>query len=509
MRKQLTLTFVALVVLLSTSCGPAYRSDFMGMRDKRGDTEEQKLAAYYDSFRFVALEWDDTENEFQISFDKLTYADLEKQLNKRLEDYNHFLDYKNKDMAEFIKYFGLRPRYERREEILELSRDRVRVARLSNDFQKFMGTRSSYSSYGSSKPDPHDSLDISKIYDPRDMKTVYVFDSELINRARQDGTLKLVEEFVWTSNRTYGVKEPDPADPDDPNKFTWRQVKMGMKFRSYKVISDGTEKPRNNQVDYIEGFRLIDGKEESLPALRLFVLQHQSVLVIDQDKENELGFGLPEIVQKLGKVTSGLSLMEKRRVSVLFPDKPKSKRIKPPDKPEVKIEIATVGQPPDLWEEFKDSAGWKTPTYKNNRGDNYSVRIKFVRHKQGDNPDSLESRLRQIEHLMKRYTGINKAVEYYKPRAPFNVRNILQASDGMGSSGKRLRIEFDNGEETSGNVTSGQNIFIEEKPEKVAYSNGGKRFVVWDKDNDGIFEVRMEVSLDSHPGNEKFGDLQK
>ncbi|MEX2052935.1 MAG: hypothetical protein WD898_01770 [Candidatus Paceibacterota bacterium] len=509
--RKLTLAFVTLVVLLSTACVKNYRGEFMTMRDSRGNTEEEKLAAYYDSFRFVALEWDSDKNEFRPSFKKLTYANLEDQLNERLEDYAQILDYKQEDMAKFIDHFGLRSEFEREEEVLELARNRVRVARIYNNFQKFMGTRSSSSSYsyGSNRHDPYESLDISTIYDPKDMKTVYAFDSELINRARQDKTLKPVEEFAWTSDRTYGVKEADPANPDDPNKFTWRHVKMGMKFKSYKVISDGTEKPRDNQVDYIEGFRLIDGKEESLPALRLYVLQYQSVLVIDQDKENELGFGLPEVVEKLSKVTSGISLMDERVVSVLFPDKPKEKRVKPPEKPEIKVEIATVGQPVDLWEQSKDSTGWKTPMYKNNRGDNYDVRVKFARHEHGDDPDSPESRLRQIEHLMKRYTGINKAVEYYKPKSPFDTRNILQADDGMGSDGKRLRVEFDNGEEKTGNVTSGQNIFTQENPEKIAYSDGGKRFVVWDKDGDGTFEMRMEVSLDSHTGTEKFGDLQK
>lgn len=497
-----------LSLLLSAGCVKRYRSEFMEKRVKRGNTEEERLAAYYDSFRFIALKWDDAKNKFLVVPNlKLTYEMLRKQLDDRLKDFEQILAYKNEEWAQFIKYFGLRAEYERKEELLKLTRDRVRVVELDNIFRKEMDLRAdSTSGFDTDSDhggvDPYNRVDIKKFYAPADMKTLYAFESDTINEARKNGTLKEVEDFDWGADQIYGKKEPDPGDPDDQNKFTWRRIRRVMKFKGYKIISVGTEKVRIPDVDYIEGFRINDkGKPESRPALKVFVRQYKAVLVVDQDQEHELGFGLPEIVDSISRTTSARSLMNENLVSLLFPEKPKEKRIPPAKKPDMKIEVAQVGQPVDLWEKSPDKSGWKAPIYRNNRADNYDIKIKFFKHKKDVDPDSADARMRQIEHMVKIYKTTSRAVEYYKPKADYAKRNILRADDGLGD-GKKIKIEFDNGEEKTGNVTPGSNLFTEDKPEKIAFDEGGKRFVIWDKDGDGTFELKMEVALDANTGHE-------
>ncbi len=504
-------TLAALVLFASftsAACTKAYRPEFIDLRKARGNTEEQQLAAYYDSFRFIVLEWYESKKEFNLTFKKLTLDQLEKQLNDRLEDYKAFLDYNNEDTAKFLDFFGLRAEFEREEELVELNRDHVRVMRLNREFKRLMGiSATTNGSYEYGNQDPHNSVDIKAIYNLKDLRKELKFDSPTVNEALANGTLTLIEDFTWVSNQTYATKELDPSDPLDPNKFIWRSMKRAVRFKGYKIVNAGTDKPRDNAVDYVEGFRVKDdkGNLESKPALKLFIHNSQAVLVIDQDQEKELGFGLPEIVAGLNRVMSAGSFMNEGLVAALYPDKPQQKRVKPPQKPEIKIVIAPVGQPIDLWE--KASSGWKVPSYKNNRADNYFVRLKFVNNGH-DNPESTNYHYRQIEHMVKIYQSSVNAVEYLRPKSIFSERNIAQADFGVGGE-KRVRIEFVNGEEKQGNVMPGSNIFAEDKPERIAFDEGEKRFVVWDKDGDGIFELKMEVAKDTHTGYESVGEPQK
>lgn len=498
---------VLFTIFTSAACTKAYRPEFIDLRKARGNTEEQQLAAYYDSFRFIVLEWDESKKQYNLTFKKLTLDQLEDQFNNRLKDYEWFLDYNNEDAVKFLDFFGLRAEFEREEELVILNRNRIRVMRIYSDFQRLMGIRSSSGSsdeYGS--PDSHNRVDMKALYTLKDPKTELLFESPTISEARANGTLEKIEDFTWVSDQTYAVKEPDPTDPLDPNKFIWRSMKRAVRFRGYKILNTGTDKPRDNAIDYIEGFRVKDdkGNLESKPALKLFIHNSHAVLVIDQDQEKELGFGLPEVVTRLNRVLSASSFMNEGVVATLYPDKPEQKRVRPPQKPEIKIVIAPVGQPLDLWEKAPDASGWRVPSYKNNRADNYFVRLKFVRNSES-NPDSPDYHYRQIEHIMRVYDSSARAVEYLKPNPDFSERNIARADFGTGGP-KKIRIEFVNGEEKQGNVTPGSNIFTEDKPEKIAFDEGEKRFVVWDKDGDGKFELRIEVAKDTYTGQETVGE---
>lgn len=500
-RQGLALVLALMGWLITNGCQHRYRVEFPKLREARENTKEQRLAALADSYKYVALEWDEKKNEYQTSFRKLTLKMLRNQLDDRLKDFEVILDYRNEEWARFIEQFKLRAEYERKEELIKAFRDRVRVLELDNEFQTLMGRRSTY--WGP-EPDPLDVVDLKKIFAAGDFRETFHFESDLVNEARKNGILQLVEEFVWFSNQTYGKKEPDLADPNDRFKFNWQSVQMGLQFKSYKVVNG--QKPRDSDVDYIEGTRiLVDHRgnrlalqEEGRPVLKIFVLENKAVVVVDQDKEKEIGFGMPEMVIEANKIVSAKMLMSQSVVELLFPEKPKDKRRPPPSKPDLKVEIALVGVPIDLWEKAAALAGWRVPfPYKNTQSDNYYTKILAANPKKDINADSPEANVRQIEYIAKVYEGNGSVMEYYRPKAPFNEKNVAHA---YVEEGKRIRIEFSNGESRSGMVAPGTNIFIEDRPYRIVFTEGEKRYIIWDKDNDGKYELRLETSTDVSSG---------
>ncbi|MDO8495454.1 MAG: hypothetical protein Q7S32_02950 [bacterium] len=506
MRRTWLWPLLALVILGSNSgCVKRYRTEFTKLREARGNNEEERMAAYADSFKFIALKWDENKNSFDVSFRKLSWEQIRQWLGERLEDFRVILDYKNEAWASFISYFGLRAEYERKEDLLKTTYDRLRVLELENQFQTHMGLRNS-----SGKGSPLAMVDLKKLYASGDFRDMYRFESDLVNEARKNKNLQPVEEFVWFAKQTYGLKEPDPNSPNDQNKFNWRPVQRGLLFRSYKIVHSG-QKPKDNEVDYIEGTRLVvdpgnqlSFKEESKPALKIFIFEDRSVVVADQDREKESGFGLPEIVLAVSKIVSARMMMTEATIDVLFPDKPKERRKVPPVKPDIKVEIAQVGAPVDLWEKASTPAGWKVPFgYKSSQKDNYTVKVGFAKPKQevdADNPDAAN---KQLDYVAKVFSGTGSVIEYFRLKAPFNERNVLQAVE---ENGKRIRIELANGEIKFANITPGINNFIEDKPYKVVFTEGEKRFIIWDKDSNGSYELRLETAVDNSNGVDAYNE---
>lgn len=499
MRSRWAVLLLALTGWLVTNgCQYRFRTEFAKLREGRGNNEEQRLAAYAESFKHIALQWDGTKNEYQTSFRRITLEKFVEQLDARLEDFRVILNYNNADEARYVEFSKKRAKFERQEQIIRAQRDRAKVALLDNKFQTLMGT---HPYYWGPETNPLDIVDIKKIYAGDDFRKTYLFESDLVNEARKNGILQLVEDFVWVGSQTYGKKEPDISDPTDRFKFDWQPLRMALRFRSYKVVNG--QKPKDNEVDYIEGVRiLVDHRgnrlslqEESRPALKIFVLGSKAVVVADQDKEMESGFGLPEIVEGVDKIFSAQILMRQEVVQLLFPEKPQDKRRPPPVKPDVKVEVALVGVPVDLWEKASVAAGWKVPfSYRNTKGDNYSVKVLVVPKKDTDT-DNPDTDVRQIDYVAKIYTGNGLAVEYYRTKTPFNERNVMRA---VVEDGKRIRIEFSNGDSRNVTVPPGNNIFIEDRPYRIVFTEGDKRYVIWDKDNDGKYELRLETAIDGN-----------
>ena len=102
---------------------------------------------------------------------------------------------------------------------------------------------------------------VRKIFLAKDLADEFPFKSDQIEAAKKSGVLKVIEDYTIAGTSVYDHKAQDPAHPEDKNEFIWREKKMGVRLVNYKIID--VAKPDNNRGNYIEGTRVIDGKEES------------------------------------------------------------------------------------------------------------------------------------------------------------------------------------------------------------------------------------------------------
>lgn len=470
--------------IISTGCATTLRSSFQDQCKTEGWTNDQCDVAFYYGLREKFAK--ENENSgYDANYNVLTREQALKIFDLRLADLEALLDYKNKDEAKFLKEFGLREYLERQEKIFKADRDRLNLVNNHNNFKQYMGETSS------SRP-RHlmESFDSASVF-VEDVVSAYPFTSAYIDNARSSGNLKEIERHVSFSQRTLGKKEPDPNDPEDQNKFIWRPVKVGVEFVGYKIID--ADNPRDNKIDYIEGTRLevADNgniKRESKPSLKLFVPGngYNSVLVIDKDKEGQIGFSLPDFVEQTSRVDSGQSLMNDSVLSKLFYEQESQKRVPPKDPPPVMLEIARVGQTKvDIWE--TNANGWTAPMkYKNDRADNYSVEVKL---KGSEKEDFDHSAAKQMEYFRKTWDSTGKVVEYIYPKPPYNQANLSQVT----VYGKDIRLVNIDGEVTEGVITSGTNKFLQDKPHQISYTQAEKRWMIKDEDGDGKYEKKREI----------------
>ena len=438
-RLDVSVIFLVLVALLFIGgCAPSFGPLVREKCQKDGCTKEQQYLAEAYAYR-LKLTKENPDGTFSPNYAVLPNKEVAEIVKNRLDDLNSVLDYKNVDWTKFIEEFNLRPELEREEKVFKALYSRLRLIDNYNNFKEYMGETSP------NRPRELDSgYDASLVF-VEDVFKAYPFVSDRIEVARAGGNLKEVERFVWSARRELGRKEPDPNYPDDENKFTWRPEEVGVEFVSYKIID--TPSPRDNKVDYVEASRLVmtkDGfKKESKPAFKLFVPAsgYYAVLVLDKDRENEIGFLLPDFVEQVSSVVSAESLATDTIISRLFPIEEKEKRIKPKPLPQVIVEIAPVGKNKvDVWEQNVN--GWIIPfKYKNERSDNYSVTVKIKGEDNGRHDPSNPNK--QIENFSKEWTGNGRVIERFRPKAPFDQSNIVNVA----VSGRRVVFVTTDGNE--------------------------------------------------------------
>ena len=485
MKNKIVILAIAILSIVSSGCAVTLKGSFLEQAEKEGWTKEQQYTAYYYGLRLKFLK-ENAQGGYDVVYSLLPNKLALSILETRLEDLKFMLDYKNKDEAKYLEAFGLRDELEKEEKIFKAVYARLKLLENFNDFKTNMGDSSSYQNQYSDR-----GFNSAKIF-VEDAVGAYPFVSSQIEEARTGKSLKEIEKIVWFSERTLGRKEPDPGDPEDPNKFIWKPVKVGVEFVSYKIL-DG-DQPKDNMAEYIEGTRLevADNgniKRESKPSLRLFVPNngYGSVLVIDKDKEGEIGFLLPDFVERIQRVATAQELMNDSVLSRLFYDSEQDTRIKPKSPPPLTVEIAPVGGAKiDVWE--TNPNGWTVPMkYKNNTADNYSVALKF----KGSEDEHFDhsKHNKQVEYFRKNWESTGNVVEYFYPKPPYNEANIEQVS----AFGKDLSGFLANGERIEGRITSGLNKFIQDKPYAIAYVQSEKRWMLRDEDGDGKYEGRREL----------------
>lgn len=476
--------FVFILLFSLSGCAETFRNSLLKQANQEGWTTEEQHTTLFYAYR-IKFTKENSEDGYDINYAILSTEIAAKILKTRLEDLEYILDYNNKDWAKYIDEFGLRERLEREERVLKAIHGRLQLRENHSNFKEYMGESSG------SRPRHLDrGYDASKVFIENVLEE-YPFDSTRVQEARKNGTLKEVERVVWFSDRSLGRKEPDPNDPNDPNKYVWKPVEEGIEFISYKIMD--SKKPRDNNVEYIEGTRIEIGdnngiKRESKPALKLFIptIGSGSVLVIDKDREGEIGYMLPDFVEKVTRVTTAHNLMDETVLSRLFPVSEQKERVQPKKPDPITVEIAPVGKNTiDVWETNAD--GWTVPLkYRNETKDNYRVLVKV----KGSEHESFDpSKPKQIEHFVKEWSSAGNVVEYYYPKPPLDQPNFSQVT----VSGKNLRAVTTAGEIIEGYIVPGPNKFVQDNPYAIVYTDGDRRWMIKDEDGDGKYEKKREV----------------
>lgn len=480
------------VIFVLSGC-QTYETESIDGYKSRGETQEESYVDYYSSFRneFSEEVEKDGKKIYVTKYSVLKLEDLERKLESSIAIIDQITDYKNQEDASFIDEFKLRKELENDRKILEAQLQRVKLARLHETFRGFTGT----SFHGASNE--NGKYDAKRIFWPKDLESAFPFTFDKIEDARERKILEEIEHNIDTSKRKLDKKEPDPLQLDDPNAFVWKSKDEAIEIISYKISN--SEKHENSQSDYIEGFRIPDGKKEKSPALKIFFPQGDSngVIVLDTDKENEVGFGIPDIVEtvsisKIADIWNIGSIIPR-----LFTDKEKRVVPKKPDLKPIGVEIARIGNPIDIWENSKDQNGWLVPfNYKNDIGSNYKIRLKL---------EDVKSEMilnRHVEYIAKDWTGassstpsVGAVAEYFKPKPPFNENNLSSAEVKNSENPKMVSFVFENGTIETGIVTHVSNKFIEDYPYAIEYTEGQKRWRIEKDAGSSVFNKKKEVAL--------------
>src|SRR3989344_3542941 len=348
--------FILAITLFLAGC-TSYEKNSVDKYKALKETHEQAYVDYYLSFRYEFSEEVEINGKkvFVPKYGILKLADLEKRLESSLVLINQLTDYGNEDAAKFVDENKLRVELEKDKKIVEVQLGRVKFTRLYEEFRSKLGV----SFHGMANE--NGKYDGKKVFWPKDIVQSLPFTFDKIEDAKKRKVLKEIEREIWSSKRELDRKEIDPLKLDDPNAFVWKSKDESLELTSFKIFD--VEKPDNNQSDYIEGFRLPNGKKEKHPALKIFFPQGNSngVMVLDFDKENEAGFGIPDVVEdvfisRVADIWSSGTIIPR-----LFQEKETRIVSKKPEPKPINVEIARIGTPVDTWETSKDQNGWLVP----------------------------------------------------------------------------------------------------------------------------------------------------
>jgi len=412
---------------------------------------------------------------------------------------------------EFIKLLGLEKSIAEQQKAYKVILDNLRYHQMYAVLMELLGENQFNGSVAEKK------FNIKMLFPP---EKSYRFTSEAVERAKEMGQLRLVHTFTVLFDDMLSGKEKDPADLGEKNKFVWKRANGGLEIRTYKIYSED-EKPTDGNGDYIEAWRVSfvqapDNtapvvKKESSPCLRVFASRYSTSLniyVLDFDKENgEHGYGMPDLVKVFTAVTNGKDLFVNNAevINMLFAERPKEILAKDP--PPMKVQIAKAGDaPPPSWEEAKTPEGYKVPfSYASRSRDNYTIEVQFEPQKKdaSGSPHGHKSGAKKIKYILKKWhdpkdtsaKGPGDVVEYYRPKASYSGNNIFDAEV---ANGKEMSVTIEGQPKVSGFITDKNNIFIEDIPVQIDYTDGKKRWRIANlKGNDSTFESRQRVQSSS------------
>jgi hypothetical protein len=487
---------IAGAVILAISlgaCAPMYRKEFLDQAEKKGWNREQSMAALYYSYRLKFLKKSD-DGTYAVVYSVLPRETVITQLENTLRDLEDILDYKNAEWNQYMKEFGLRPYFLRQEYIIKSTLARLLADENDQKMKEMLGEAFAH---GSNVPGTNLQGYNERVLTIMDLPKAYPYTSKVIEEAREAKLLKEVARGVKTDARELYQKESDPDDPTDPKKFIWVAKRLAYERVEYKVMV-ADEQPKDNKPNYIEIWRLNDGKRESSPAIKAFLDgSGGAIILVDTEKESEIiGFGLPNIVER---VHDGLLWEDVAVISRIFPDARKDKRIEP-KVPPIRVEIVRAGSPIDPWEVCVGPSGCPIPkSYRiQPTQSNYNIRVNLKAEKK---PGSTQMNIALV-HIAKEWTnGISewswsnaKVVEYYHAKSQCDNSDLLSAKVLYAENKKKVRFVCKDGTEIERIVTPFPNHVINDRPFQIDFTIGETRWRVFDSDGDGKFDKRRKIS---------------
>jgi hypothetical protein len=498
MKKSLAAIAATLILGFLTACTPPYRQTFNDEGKAKGWTQKQTDAAFaYADRTFWSREV--KENTYVISYGKVPTSKVEQQLVGVLKDLDAGLDPKNTEMKQYLDTFKLRKDMTHDEEIAQAIYDRVRASELQGEFSQKMGDTPEYGI----EAELAQGYNIRKIYVNKPMAEAFPFTSDQIEAAKKSGTLKQIASAELDYSNEYDHKEADPKAPEDQNAFVWKARHQKIVLTEFKIVD--VDKPLDNKGDYIEGYRVIEGKQESRPAIKVFfpTSGEMAILLVDLDEEGQPGFGVPDIIEDISNTINVQELITDGELLNSLFDKKEAKKNRVVQEAQLfKIEIMPIGGHIDEWQKSPDASGWIVPfKYVTERGDNYNVRVHYKKPSFDPSTASTHphSEYMEIEYIEKEFTksgeryeaSNGKVIEYFRPRKEFSgpVKATVQYEDNT----KKVSFEFEDGSVVDGFVTPGKNKFVEDTPYAKSYNEGQKRWWIESSSNDGKFDKRKSV----------------
>src|SRR5258708_7772873 len=262
---ELILTFVLLgiIALFTNGCQPPYRQTFNNEGKARGWTQKQTDAAFAYADR-IFWSHEAGENKYVIAYTKVPTSKVREQLEGSLKDLDAALDPKSAEMKQYLDTFKLRDDMKHDEEIAQAIYDRVHAAELQTQFKQKMGDVSE----SGPEAEMAQGYNVRRIYVNKPLVDAFPFTSDVIDAAKKSGTLKQVATLTLDEYNQYDHKEANPKNPEDANDFIWKSRSQKIVLTEYKVID--IDKPLDNKGDYIEGYRVVEGKQEQYPAIKVF-----------------------------------------------------------------------------------------------------------------------------------------------------------------------------------------------------------------------------------------------
>ena len=252
-------------------------------------------------------------------------------------------------------------------------------------------------------------------------------------------------------------------------------------------------------------FRSKDGKLETKPALKVFKPNGTGdleIVVADYDPEGKPGYGVPDLVEEMGKIESSRDIKDNSELmSLIFKQEQKPQRQYPEGEEINKLYIVKSGTAPlesyenrqEGWEEFLpeyrsiSAALFQTVQMKGKSKPKITVQVKTDYPTEDQEEDEEQSEFAKIAWIALWYEGDARVMEFYHPNEQFREKKYR-----ITAQGREVTVRDEEGQIKQYDVKA----LLEKKPYRIDFDrNQEKRWEILDKDKDNIhYEAKWEIA---------------